>query len=385
MKLDYILETYDAGYIKRWYRDIVLTSSFQSKANIKLPLTPNLLGIGTAGAAFDIGSGKVLKITSDELEARASSLIAKKSLRGVWKVFGVYKYKPMSARHLIVGEKLKPIGGRGMALLSALNSAVKGKIFFKSSTYKNTELGDILETLKGLTEKFPNSTINDAIEIAYGMNALINLGIQFNDLHVGNIMLRGDKPVIIDLGFSQSGVGPISVFENEIASIDEGVLDWVETIKANVYATYHHRGQTRKSSNLSYITHPRRVANRLRKFGIKDADILAASLLHDTIEDTKVSKADIIRHFNQRVANIVDWVTTKGDKVSYIARLMANGPEPAILIKVFDRIDNLLDNPNKEKARDSTDVIKQGLEKRGMTSLYNEFMKTYTKVYGTNK
>jgi (p)ppGpp synthase/HD superfamily hydrolase len=159
------------------------------------------------------------------------------------------------------------------------------------------------------------------------------------------------------------------------------IMDWVHAVKANAYATYQHRGQVRKFSGAAYVKHPRRVANRIKRFGVSDPDIIAAAYLHDVIEDTPVSYDDVKRHFNKKVADLVREVSTTGGKTSFISKLMKNGSEGAVIIKVFDRIDNLNDRPNLEKARTTTEIIRSGLKKRGFSKLYNEFMKTYNTVY----
>jgi (p)ppGpp synthase/HD superfamily hydrolase len=50
-----------------------------------------------------------------------------------------------------------------------------------------------------------------------------------------------------------------------------------------------HKGQIRKFSGKPYISHPFRVLNRLKRFGVKDEDVLVATVAHDTMEDTKVT------------------------------------------------------------------------------------------------
>ena len=75
-----------------------------------------------------------------------------------------------------------------------------------------------------------------------------------------------------------------------------------------------HEGQLRKSGD-PYITHPVAVAEILAELGLDVATIIAA-LLHDTVEDTPYSLADVRRDFGDEVANLVDGVT-KLDKLTY--------------------------------------------------------------------
>src|SRR3954464_1842339 len=75
-----------------------------------------------------------------------------------------------------------------------------------------------------------------------------------------------------------------------------------------------HDGQMRKSGD-PYITHPLAVTTILAELGMTPAT-LAAALLHDTVEDTPYSLAELTRDFGEEVAMLVDGVT-KLDKVTY--------------------------------------------------------------------
>ncbi|MEM6602781.1 MAG: bifunctional (p)ppGpp synthetase/guanosine-3',5'-bis(diphosphate) 3'-pyrophosphohydrolase [Pseudomonadota bacterium] len=77
--------------------------------------------------------------------------------------------------------------------------------------------------------------------------------------------------------------------------------------KAYVYAMRAHGSQTRANGD-PYFSHPIEVANILTKLKMDDTTIVTA-LLHDTVEDTTVTKGDIAREFGEEVANLVDGVT----------------------------------------------------------------------------
>jgi GTP pyrophosphokinase len=79
-------------------------------------------------------------------------------------------------------------------------------------------------------------------------------------------------------------------------------------------AAQMHSGQSRKSGD-PYITHPLAVATILAELGMNHETICAA-LLHDTIEDTSYTLAELTRDFGEDVAALVDGVT-KLDKVKY--------------------------------------------------------------------
>ena len=84
--------------------------------------------------------------------------------------------------------------------------------------------------------------------------------------------------------------------------------------RAYAVAERSHRGQTRRSGD-PYITHPVSVATILAELG-SPADVVAAALLHDTVEDTDYSLDQLRSEFGEIIAVMVDGVT-KLDKVTY--------------------------------------------------------------------
>ncbi len=66
-----------------------------------------------------------------------------------------------------------------------------------------------------------------------------------------------------------------------------------------------HRGQSRKGTEIPYITHPIGVAVLLAQSGCSD-ELITAGLLHDTIEDTTICLKDIRDQFGEFVASIVE-------------------------------------------------------------------------------
>jgi guanosine-3',5'-bis(diphosphate) 3'-pyrophosphohydrolase len=76
-----------------------------------------------------------------------------------------------------------------------------------------------------------------------------------------------------------------------------------------------HRNQKRQSGK-AYITHCLEVANILAEMGAP-AEVVAAGLLHDTVEDTKITLQDLRNDFGDTVANLVDGVT----KLTHLPRV----------------------------------------------------------------
>ena len=85
---------------------------------------------------------------------------------------------------------------------------------------------------------------------------------------------------------------------------------------AIVFATNAHSGQTRKGKNTPFIVHPLNalvVASSITD----DEDILCASVLHDTVEDTPVTKEEIETKFGKRVAHLV--MSDSEDKMRHLS------------------------------------------------------------------
>src|SRR6266566_6682710 len=84
--------------------------------------------------------------------------------------------------------------------------------------------------------------------------------------------------------------------------------------RAYEVAAHWHAGQMRKSGD-PYITHPLAVTTILAELGM-NTDTLCAALLHDTVEDTPYTLAELRKEFGEEVATLVDGVT-KLDRVKY--------------------------------------------------------------------
>jgi GTP pyrophosphokinase len=119
-------------------------------------------------------------------------------------------------------------------------------------------------------------------------------------------------------------------------------------VRAYEVAEQMHGDQRRRSGDL-YITHPLAVATILAELGM-DPTTLVAALLHDTVEDTPYTLADVTEEFGDDVAHLVDGVT-KLDKIKYgeaaeaetiRKMIVAMARDPRVLvIKLADRLHNM--------------------------------------------
>ncbi|MGB4703987.1 MAG: bifunctional (p)ppGpp synthetase/guanosine-3',5'-bis(diphosphate) 3'-pyrophosphohydrolase [Candidatus Saccharicenans sp.] len=120
--------------------------------------------------------------------------------------------------------------------------------------------------------------------------------------------------------------------------------------KAYVFAAKAHRGQTRRSGE-PYMSHPLEVTNILAEMNL-DLTTLVAGLLHDVLEDTEVTPAEIRENFGREVATLVEGVTkisrvedsspedTRAETIRKIILAMTDDLR-VIFIKLADRWHNL--------------------------------------------
>ncbi|TSC58151.1 MAG: GTP pyrophosphokinase [Candidatus Peregrinibacteria bacterium Greene0416_62] len=123
-------------------------------------------------------------------------------------------------------------------------------------------------------------------------------------------------------------------------------------LKALNYAQKAHSGQKRASGE-PYIEHPKAVAELLKKDIHADNETLAAALLHDTVEDTGVTIAELKRAFGPAIAHLVEGVTkiehiegaldpAAQDMASIRKIFKAMGSDLRVLfIKLADRLHNM--------------------------------------------
>jgi guanosine-3',5'-bis(diphosphate) 3'-pyrophosphohydrolase len=154
--------------------------------------------------------------------------------------------------------------------------------------------------------------------------------------------------------------------------------------KAAAFAARAHRHQTRKDGVTPYFSHPVRVCLVVAHvFGFDDPRMLAAALLHDTIEDTTTDCDDLIKHFDAEVAR---WVSALSkDKrrpesereAVYCDQLKAADWQVKVL-KLADLYDNISDSitgdkdqprTTAEKARRYLAAVRDGLPPEGEKAL----------------
>ncbi len=157
--------------------------------------------------------------------------------------------------------------------------------------------------------------------------------------------------------------------------------------RAYAYGMQMHEGQFRKSGE-PYFTHPVAVAAILTEQQLDDATIVTA-LLHDTIEDTKSTYAEVAKLFGEDVAELVDGVTkltnlqlssTESQQAENFRKLLMAMSKDlrVILVKLADRLHNMRTirsmKPEKQaqKARETMEIYAPLAGRMGMQWMREE-------------
>jgi GTP diphosphokinase / guanosine-3',5'-bis(diphosphate) 3'-diphosphatase len=141
-------------------------------------------------------------------------------------------------------------------------------------------------------------------------------------------------------------------------------------LKAIRFATQAHGSQMRKFQNVPYITHPTAVAKLVELYGGSTLERVVA-LLHDTVEDTDVTIEQIVDEFGRKVSELVLELTIdksdplyEGDagKLQYLKLKMVDMSEPALFIKLTDRLDNVSDLKMVTNTKFLSKYVKETIE-----------------------
>lgn len=174
---------------------------------------------------------------------------------------------------------------------------------------------------------------------------------------------------------------------SEVVSRYMSPEDASKVYDAFLLAAEAHDGVVRKSGEF-YIFHPLEVAYTLADLHM-DADTICAALLHDVIEDTSFTKADIAEQFGKVVADLVDGVTklaggefTSRDEAAAASfqKMMAAMTQDyrVVLIKLADRLHNVktlgVRKPEAKRriAKETLDIHVPLARRMGMNTLRKE-------------
>src|SRR5689334_11986644 len=157
--------------------------------------------------------------------------------------------------------------------------------------------------------------------------------------------------------------------------------------RAYVYAMKAHGSQTRASGD-PYFTHPLEVAAILTDLKLDDATIVAA-LLHDTIEDTPATRAEIDELFGKEIGSLVegltklkklDLVTKEAKQAENLRKLLLAIADDVrvLLVKLADRLHNMRTlehvsaDTSRRMAEETLDIYAPLAGRMGMQEMRDE-------------
>jgi len=117
--------------------------------------------------------------------------------------------------------------------------------------------------------------------------------------------------------------------------------------RAFEWAQERHAGRTRKDGS-TVFEHVLAVARNVLEPGERDPELIAAALLHDTVENHCATVPEIADHFGVRVAALVEAVTNAPgtDASAAVERALQAGPD-ALLLRIADRLDGVRRSPRR--------------------------------------
>jgi len=112
-------------------------------------------------------------------------------------------------------------------------------------------------------------------------------------------------------------------------------------------ATKAHSGQYRKGTKIPYITHPLNVAKILIQLECSDS-VIVAGVLHDTLEDTRVTFDEIQEAFGKEIADLVNMVSepNKSDMIwenrkAHTLKQLKVASTDQLVLSLADKLDNI--------------------------------------------
>lgn len=147
-------------------------------------------------------------------------------------------------------------------------------------------------------------------------------------------------------------------------------------------ANEKHYGQYRLGSGDPYVTHPIAVSYLVAIFkrSKKLVELLVAAILHDCLEDTDLTFEEIARRFSPLVASLC-WelkndpeMIAKVGKLAYQTKKVLGCSSYALVIKLCDRLHNIMDNPKDSMVADTLVLMQSLRDGRKLTRAQTELV-----------
>ncbi len=160
------------------------------------------------------------------------------------------------------------------------------------------------------------------------------------------------------------------------------------TLNALLFAMERHEGQTRHGTDLPYITHPIAVSYLVAQFKRSKhlQELVAAAILHDVLEDTPTTFAELAERFTPLVASLVLELTSDQAEIDrigkreYLKAKMSGMSSYGLTIKLADRLHNISDRPTAKMVRDTLEILAHLQAYRRLTDPQKTLMERITTI-----
>lgn len=159
-------------------------------------------------------------------------------------------------------------------------------------------------------------------------------------------------------------------------------------LKALNFAKEKHLGQFRKVSGEEYISHPVAVSYIVASYKKSECldELLAASLLHDTLEDTDTTFVELATEFTPLVAGLVQELTNDPEKIKKLGKAeyqkvkLVGISSYGLIIKLADRLHNISDSPTPKMVNDTQALMNHLVVERKLSKTHQKMVAEITRV-----
>ena len=149
-------------------------------------------------------------------------------------------------------------------------------------------------------------------------------------------------------------------------------------LDAHDFAKEKHCGQLRKGSGEEYFTHPMSVSYLVARYKKSKhlEELIAAAYLHDVLEDTDATFAQLAVRFGPMVASLVFEMTNNAAEIAEVGKLvyqkrkMVAMSSYALVLKLADRYHNISDQPSMQMVEDTLEIMQHLLKARKLTKTH---------------
>lgn len=224
-------------------------------------------------------------------------------------------------------------------------------------THKALYLGSVDQTAMRppqSAKELPLTQNQHIVDAHYGTTEFIEEDQSITQVYVIPVRIREVRPKTMDLSQTAERVVDTTVYDEETAfvkAVENKTEAEIALVQQAIQLIKKYHGPVKRKSGEPFYLHPIAVAHILLDY-TKDQDTIIAALLHDTVEDTRLSLTQVELLFNTAVQHIVDGVTHLDSNLKTLKRvqlaayeniqqLLKVDDERILYVKLADRLHNM--------------------------------------------